>query len=243
MLDHPFELAKTAWGNEIDIMIGTVSFENGLLLPFFVMDPSYTDTVLDFPSWVPNYPIKTEEEKEIYGEKLKKSYFGDLKPSSLMFEPTILVCVKLLIYKNILKYFYFQLSSDFAFLHVVDLVVLQRIRDSQKNNFVYRFDANADNNCFRARSNIPEIYHPYRRAIHMDELCYLFKPSFVNPPAIRSESFELIERMVRPKISNCHVFHFIIFFSLIFSQNSHRLEIQELKIGSAAPIHQKHSLA
>ena len=80
---------------------------------------------------------------------------------------------------------------------MVDRVVQQRLRDnSQARNWIYRFDADAENNCFRERNRVPELYHPYHRAIHMDDLCYLFKPSFLAPPIHGTQSYELVQYMV-----------------------------------------------
>lgn len=79
---------------------------------------------------------------------------------------------------------------------MIDRIVKQRLRsNNQALNWVYRFDANADNNCFRLINNIPPAYYGHRRAIHMDDLCYLFKPEFI-PNIPTSQSFELIQHMV-----------------------------------------------
>lgn len=89
------------------------------------------------------------------------------------------------------------MSNDFAFWHVIDRVVQQRLRDnSQAKNWVYRFDADDANNCFRTHTSFPELFHPYRRAIHMDELCYLFKTSFSPIPELGSQSYQLLEHTV-----------------------------------------------
>lgn len=88
---------------------------------------------------------------------------------------------------------------------MINRVVKQRLNsNSEALNWVYRFDANADNNCFRERNGVPQMYHPHQRAIHMDELCYLFKPSFVTVPERGSQSFKLIEHMVKSKFLTNH---------------------------------------
>jgi hypothetical protein len=90
---------------------------------------------------------------------------------------------------------------------VVDRVINQRlIANGTGANYLYRFDANADNNCFRQRGGVDPRWWGHLRAIHMDDLCYLFKPSFVDVPATNSTSFSLIDHMVRFNFTICIFF-------------------------------------
>jgi hypothetical protein len=74
MLAHPEELARNSWGNDIDIMIGATSFENGALTPVIMMNPFIVYSLFDFPTWVP-YPLnKSEEERESCGCKFPKFF-------------------------------------------------------------------------------------------------------------------------------------------------------------------------
>lgn len=89
MLAHPVELSKTAWGNNIDIMIGATSFETGRVLAPLMMDTTFGTAFMDLPTWVP-YPLnKTDEEKIIFGEKLREIYYGQVTPTPLMYEQMI----------------------------------------------------------------------------------------------------------------------------------------------------------
>ena len=56
------------------------------------------------------------------------------------------------------------------------------------------------------------MFHEHRRAIHMDELCYLFKPSFVTVPERGSQSFQVIEHMVGILLIFLINFNLLIFF-------------------------------
>jgi hypothetical protein len=86
MLAHPEDLAKTAWGNDIDIMIGATSFENGRLLNLLMMDTSIGTSLMDLTTWVP-YPLnKTDDEKAYFAKKLQETYYGRLEPTPLMYE-------------------------------------------------------------------------------------------------------------------------------------------------------------
>jgi hypothetical protein len=90
------------------------------------------------------------------------------------------------------------MTNEFSFWHVVDRVVKQRIRSNARGaSYVYRFDANTPNNCFRALNGVDQRWHRHQRAIHMDDLCYLFKPSFVPVPERNTDGFDTITRMVK----------------------------------------------
>ncbi len=91
MLAHPEELARTGWGNNIEVMIGATSFENGVLAPILLANPFFAEQFFDFPTWVP-YPLNhTEEERNYYGEMLRLAYFGTVEPTPLSVENLILV--------------------------------------------------------------------------------------------------------------------------------------------------------
>lgn len=91
MLAHPEELAKTAWGNDKDIMIGATSFETGALVPVILQVPFITQSLYDFTTWVPYNLNKTEEERESDGNLLKLTYYGQLDPTPTNFEPVTIV--------------------------------------------------------------------------------------------------------------------------------------------------------
>lgn len=58
---------------------------------------------------------------------------------------------------------------------------------------MYRFDVQSDNHCFSKLKEVPEIY---RQPVHMDELCYLFKPDFMEVHVNDSVEWDAMERMV-----------------------------------------------
>ncbi|KAG5680927.1 hypothetical protein PVAND_010403 [Polypedilum vanderplanki] len=180
MLQHPEELAQNSWGNDIDIMIGATSFENGMVLPVLLLGGSEVlEAFTNFSTFIP-YPLnRSNEEREKLAEMLKRTYFGFVEPSPTNFDGSIL------------------LSSEFAFWHVIDRVVKQRVFSrGLGKTYVYRFDADSDNNCFRTLYRVDPRWHRHHRAIHMDDLCYLFKTSFANVPANNTNSFNLIQHML-----------------------------------------------
>lgn len=81
MLDHPERLAVNSWGNNIDILIGATSFENGQLINLMRMFPAQIDMFADFTSYVPYSLGFSEEQREAHGLTLKDMYYGLMEPS------------------------------------------------------------------------------------------------------------------------------------------------------------------
>ena len=96
MLSHPEEMAIDSWGNDVDVMIGATSFENGALISVFMQFPQTVVAFTDFPTFVPYHLNRTDEERERLGEMLKRTYFGYVDPSPTNFDGSILVCDNLL---------------------------------------------------------------------------------------------------------------------------------------------------
>lgn len=176
MLDHPENLAINSWGNDIDILIGSTSLENGALINLIRMIPGVINSVADFPSYIPYNLNFTQEEREEHGETLKAMYYGMLEPTVTNLDGTLIM------------------SAEFAFVHSIHRIVKQRWSSGGSGRtFVYRFDADSDNNCFSTRNFIDTIY---REPIHMDDLCHLFKTSFAPVPALNSVGWNTTQLML-----------------------------------------------
>lgn len=91
MLSHPEILAQNSWGNDIDIMIGGTSFENGQLTNVFLQLPFMVEANSNFTSYVPYHLEMSINERHNFGDKLKKMYYGLMNPSPTNFDPTIIV--------------------------------------------------------------------------------------------------------------------------------------------------------
>ena len=92
MLSHPEILAQNSWGNDIDIMIGGTSFENGALTNVFLQLPFMVEANSNFTSYVP-YQLDhlSVNERQNFGDRLKEMYYGLMDPSPTNFDPTIIV--------------------------------------------------------------------------------------------------------------------------------------------------------
>ena len=104
---------------------------------------------------------------------------------------------------------------------------MQRINSrGSGQTFVYRFDMNDANNCFRARQDVDSRWHGHLRAIHMDDLCYLFRPSFVDTSLLAEHSLDLIDHMVCiVKCSLLSIINLKIIYRHQFSQVLDQLEV------------------
>lgn len=81
MLDHPERLAPTSWGRDIDIMIGTTSFENGQLLSLLRFVPNMIEAFTNFSTWLPFHQNYTAAERIEHGKTLEAMYYGLMKPT------------------------------------------------------------------------------------------------------------------------------------------------------------------
>jgi hypothetical protein len=91
MLSHPEILARNSWGNDIDIMIGGTSFENGPLAQLFLQLPFMIEASSNFTSFVP-YPLDLSiDERLDFGDRLQQMYYGLMSPSPTNFDPTVIV--------------------------------------------------------------------------------------------------------------------------------------------------------
>lgn len=81
MLDHPERLAINSWGNDVDIMIGATSFENGALIRLVRMIPPILNSFNDFSTFVPMHLNFTQEERQENGDVLKAMYYGKVEPT------------------------------------------------------------------------------------------------------------------------------------------------------------------
>jgi Carboxylesterase family len=86
------------------------------------------------------------------------------------------------------------MTNEFAFWHSVHRIVQQRWRSGGSGrSFVYRFDVNTENNCF---SNMQGVDPLYREPIHMDDICYLFRPSFTGLLIPNSAGWNMTQHML-----------------------------------------------
>lgn len=81
MLDHPENLVFDSWGNDVDILIGSTSFENGILVGVIRLFPEMINVMANFSSYVPYNLNHSRELREAHGQTLKTTYYGMMEPS------------------------------------------------------------------------------------------------------------------------------------------------------------------
>ena len=91
MLEHPEKLAVNSWGNNVDIMIGATSLENGALIPVISFVPGALESFLDFSTFVPASLDLSEEQRKGFGRDLRSTYYGLMEPSRTNVDGIVIV--------------------------------------------------------------------------------------------------------------------------------------------------------
>jgi cholinesterase len=94
MLEHPEKLAVNSWGNDIDIMIGATSLENGALIGVVQTVPGALEAFTNFSTFVPASLHLSAEKREGFGEDLKKTYYGLMEPTKTNVDGVIIVSLQ-----------------------------------------------------------------------------------------------------------------------------------------------------
>lgn len=91
MLDHPEKIAINSWGNNINILIGTVSMENTPIVNVVREFPEFLSTIVNFTSYVPSNLNFSSEKREEHGRTLKAMYYGEMEPSVTNIDGALIV--------------------------------------------------------------------------------------------------------------------------------------------------------
>ncbi|XP_053969307.1 esterase B1 isoform X1 [Anastrepha ludens] len=177
MNEHPYELMKKSWSNNIPIIIGGTSFEGLIFYPEITRRPATLDEVRNCKNLLPpDADIHDDVQKaETCGLRLKEIYFGDEECSR----------------KTMMQFL--DLSSYRDFWLPIYRTLLARQRYSTAPTYVYRFDydsreGNAVRNILCGRN--------VRGTCHGDDLCYLYYAMFSHRPVHGSKEHEVTRTMV-----------------------------------------------
>jgi carboxylesterase type B len=174
----PILMAREAWGNDIDIVIGGCSNE-GLMTTFMAdkIDFNLTKMCDHFHENLPNILEldPTSDKFKNYRDDIKKNYYGATKPSTSNFAG--------------ISYFF----GDIHFWHGILNSAKSHVSNGKGKTFVYRYDINLN-------LNFLNILDPnstkFEEASHGDDITYLFKTAFTPPITIPSKEFDAIKRML-----------------------------------------------
>lgn len=155
LTDDIIKMANTAWGNDIDIMIGNTSNEM-VMLSLCVHMPAFFDTYKCFQRYVPReFELPVDSEKRLkYADVLQKSYYGDEEPAPDNVRGLMGV------------------NNDCILWHPTYRIIMSRLKHGRGKSFAYRFDYVTNNNLMRAKYNIDE---KLPEAAHGDDCGYLFR--------------------------------------------------------------------
>ena len=175
---QPVEMARTAWSNEYDCMIGGTSNEGiGMGLDKErVQEMARSFENINYLAPSIDLGLDPDDPKAAdYGKILKQVYYGCLTPSKT----------------NLDAYFYYM--NDHLFWHGIQRVVLSRAAASKKGKtYLYRFDIITDLNHLRKVGKNED----YPGSEHMADVFHLFTGDFAPLPAIESKEFENVKKTV-----------------------------------------------
>lgn len=176
----PLEMARSAWSNEIDCLIGGTSNE-GLLMG---LDPTkkYPGALAlqNINYFTPSFDLGLDPEDPKaaeYGKMIKPIYYGDSTPSK-----TNLEC-------------YFRYIHDLYFWHGIQRAVLLRAgtpTQRRGKTYLYRYDVVTELNVLKKAGSLDE----YPGSEHAADIFHLFKAAFTAIPSIDSKEFENIKKIV-----------------------------------------------
>lgn len=200
----PLELLKSAWSNDIDILIGGTSDE-GLM---------YLENLRETPALLEHFKLENAVPVEInsrpdspkvieFVESLKKYYYPTSKDPTKDELAFCKVCPSdsLFIINEINHFlpfsllpFTFQIKTDQIFWHGLQRLVQGRQNYGGKGKtYLYRFAVDSPTqNHFRIRKLGPNV----RGVCHADEISYFFKNIFGDVPEQSSLEFKSIQRFV-----------------------------------------------
>lgn len=150
-------LVRNAWGNEIPILIGGTSKETLEMLPFIRAMPETIEMFANFENYIPRELAieRGSDESLRFAERLKSAYYGRMTPSVTNVDGIMTV------------------FADLNVWHPAHRTIQYRMRANSAPTYVYRFDADSQNNVVKGLM-APEIVQFYRQPAHGDDVSHLF---------------------------------------------------------------------
>ena len=180
--DEISTLVQNGWGNNISIMIGATSFA-GLESYSDVRNPLFWSLFSNFENYIPrelDLP-KGSKKSKIFARMLKRQYYGQNQPTINDTDGIL------------------QVVDDLYLWFPAHRTVRNRLESgSNASTFVYRFDADSENNVFKIlmMKDNPELKH-YREPMHGDDFAHIFKSVHHKPlKEMNQASYNTLQLMV-----------------------------------------------
>lgn len=171
--EHPFQVCRKAWGNDIDVIIGGCSKEGLLFYP--LVSPELMSSLGNFSHVVAqNAHLDYQSQKCIEkGLKLRDFYYGKEAPSPENSD------------------IFIDIQSDKNFWHGMWMAMKAHISPLSKT-YLYRFDvAPTTNQTIRDQFRIPH----QRGASHVEDVFYIFKAQYLAAPEKESDEYKVMQIM------------------------------------------------
>lgn len=190
----PVLMAREAWGNDIDMMIGGCSNEGLFLMPYFKEFEKIHETLSIERYVATEFELKKDDPKRNdFGSQIKKLYYGCTEPS----ESNLVGYFEVSRYFKgfyVLKFLFLQFLTDVYFWYGIYRSILSRANsEGAGQTYVYRFDYDYPN--VNIAKTLAELFE-FSGASHLDDLTYLFKSEFLPAPAKETKEYEAIKKIV-----------------------------------------------
>ncbi|XP_055604380.1 uncharacterized protein LOC129752629 [Uranotaenia lowii] len=174
--ENPLEMARKAWSNKIDIMIGGTSEEGLMMMQKAKLQPEALEHPHLFVGTVPARLNISLEQRMLFATQLKQQYYPDSAPSLENYAG------------------YVNMMTDNVFWHALHRTILARANyASQSRTYIYRFCADSEYfNHYRIMMIDPKL----RGTAHADELSYLFSNITGQVPPPDSFEYRALQTLV-----------------------------------------------
>lgn len=172
-------LVRNAWGNNISIIIGATSMETLSMLPTIREVPAFLDIIGNFETYVPReLNVKRGSEASLkYAEMLKETYYGKLSPTVTNIDGLL------------------SANADLFLWHPAHRTIRYRVEAGSAPTYVYRFDADTENNVVKGLLNGVELY---REPTHSDDFAHIFKTILHKPlDEMNQTAYDTLQLMVK----------------------------------------------
>lgn len=169
LTDDIIKMARTGWGNDIDIIIGNTSNEMVLIKSLLAKVPAVFSTYENFQRYVPrelNLAVNSDERIKLAGI-LKNHYYGDKEVTPENGDGLLAV------------------NNDFILNHAMYRILSSRLKNGTGKSYAYRFDYVTKNNCMR---NLYKVDESFEGAAHGDDCSFIFRMK-----GMEGENFSLNE--------------------------------------------------
>jgi len=171
----PFDLYKSAWANDIALIIGGTTEEGLVVYSEIIADPELYKGEKSYENLIPKEWNLSSEKRRQLADTMKSVYVDEGAPT-----------------KNEIEKF-LDILSDKYFWHGMHLTIMGRLLKNAASTYMYRFAFKGDiKSNFLRQFLVP---NEVKGVCHGEDIASIFKPSVVKEPTINSAEHKTMDRM------------------------------------------------